>query len=112
MKHERPGCVSAFLLTHFILQAAIQESFTFKYLGWISMARGASGVGGDGAFPIGQASGDGAVPRRALRNDGLASQACGARAPAHIAAAIAAHLKLSNWKIKKGPPAGSALGAR
>src|SRR3954469_21033834 len=38
-----------------------------------------SGVGGDGALPIGQAGGEGAHPRRAMRDDGLASQACGAR---------------------------------
>jgi len=43
-------------------------------------ARG--GVGGDGALPVGQTGGEGADPRRAVRDDGLASQACGARAPA------------------------------
>src|SRR3954447_16871343 len=43
-------------------------------------ARG--GVGGDGALPIGQTGGEGTDPRRAVRDDGLASQACGARTPA------------------------------
>src|ERR1700744_2460993 len=43
-------------------------------------ARG--GVGGNGALPVGQTSGEGTDPRRAVRDDGLASQACGARAPA------------------------------
>src|SRR5262245_3502525 len=43
-------------------------------------ARG--GVGGGGALPVGQAGGEGAHSRRAVRDDGLASQACGA----HIAA--------------------------
>ena len=43
-------------------------------------ARG--GVGGGGALPVGQAGGKGAHPRRAVRDDGLASQACGARTPA------------------------------
>jgi DNA replication protein DnaC len=42
-------------------------------------ARG--GVGGGGALPVGEADGKGAHPRRAVRDDGLASQACGARAP-------------------------------
>src|ERR1700675_1351942 len=41
-----------------------------------------SGVGGGGALPVDQADGKGAHPRRAVREDGLASQACGARAPA------------------------------
>jgi DNA replication protein DnaC len=39
-------------------------------------------VGGDGALPVGQTGGEGAHPRRAVRDDGLASQACGARTPA------------------------------
>src|SRR6202040_2992190 len=39
-------------------------------------ARG--GFGGDGALPVGQTGGEGADPRRAVRDDGLASQACGA----------------------------------
>src|SRR4029077_17577429 len=43
-------------------------------------ARG--GVGGDGALPVGQTGGEGADARRAVRDDGLASQACGARPPA------------------------------
>jgi DNA replication protein DnaC len=43
-------------------------------------ARG--GVGGDGALPVSQAGGEGAHPRRAVRDDGLASQACGAPIPA------------------------------
>ncbi|MEA2793401.1 MAG: hypothetical protein QOI87_781 [Bradyrhizobium sp.] len=43
-------------------------------------ARG--GVGGDRALPDGEAGGEGADPRCAVRDDGLASQACGARAPA------------------------------
>ncbi|MCP1744937.1 transposase InsO family protein [Bradyrhizobium japonicum] len=43
-------------------------------------ARG--GVGGNGALPIGQTSGEGTDPRRAVRDDWLASQACGARAQA------------------------------
>ena len=43
-------------------------------------ARG--GVGSNGALPVGQTRGEGADPRRAVRDDGLASQACGARAPA------------------------------
>jgi Integrase core domain len=43
-------------------------------------ARG--GVGGDGALPVGQAGGEGAHSRRAVRDDGLASQACGARTSA------------------------------
>jgi DNA replication protein DnaC len=43
-------------------------------------ARG--GVGGDGALLVGQAGGEGAHPRRAVRDDGLASQARGARASA------------------------------
>ena len=43
-------------------------------------ARG--GVGGDRALPVGQTGGEGADARRAVRDDGLASQACGARAPA------------------------------
>src|SRR6267378_5529371 len=43
-------------------------------------ARG--GVGGDGALLVGQAGGEGAHPRRAVRDDGLASQACGARTSA------------------------------
>src|ERR1700681_3181174 len=38
-------------------------------------ARG--GVGGDGALPVGQSNGEGTYPRRAVRDDGLASQACG-----------------------------------
>jgi DNA replication protein DnaC len=41
-----------------------------------------SGVGGDGAIPVGQAGGERSDPRRAVRDDGLASQACGARTPA------------------------------
>jgi DNA replication protein DnaC len=41
-----------------------------------------SGVGGDRALSIGQSGGEGAHPRRALRDDGLASQACGARTSA------------------------------
>src|SRR6202790_5320549 len=41
-----------------------------------------SGVGGNGALPVGQAGGEGKHPRRAVRDDGLASQACGARTPA------------------------------
>src|SRR6202048_1339525 len=40
-----------------------------------------SGVGGNGALPVGQAGGEGKHPRRAVRDDGLASQACGARTP-------------------------------
>jgi hypothetical protein len=40
-----------------------------------------SDVGGDGALPVGQPDGEGTHPRRAVRDDGLASQACGARAP-------------------------------
>src|SRR5262249_49939187 len=43
-------------------------------------ARGS--VGGGGALPVGQAGRKGAHPRRAVRDDGLASQACGARPPA------------------------------
>jgi Periplasmic binding protein len=43
-------------------------------------ARG--GGGGDGALPVGQAGGKGTHPRRAVRDDGLASQACGTRPPA------------------------------
>jgi DNA replication protein DnaC len=43
-------------------------------------ARG--GVGGDEALPVGQADGQGAHSRRAVRDDGLASQACGARTSA------------------------------
>lgn len=43
-------------------------------------ARG--GVGGDGALPVGQTGGEGTDPRRAVRDNGLASQACGARTPA------------------------------
>jgi hypothetical protein len=43
-------------------------------------ARG--GVGGDRALPDGETGGEGADPRCAVRDDGLASQACGARAPA------------------------------
>src|ERR1700676_1250176 len=43
-------------------------------------ARG--GVGGYGQLPVGQTGGEGADPRRAVRDDGLASQACGARTPA------------------------------
>src|SRR5436305_11396071 len=43
-------------------------------------ARG--GVGWDGALPVGQTGGEGADPRRAMRHDRLASQACGARTPA------------------------------
>src|ERR1700730_7309347 len=39
-------------------------------------------VGGDGALPVGQTGGEGADPRRAVRDDGLASQACGACTPA------------------------------
>ena len=39
-------------------------------------------VGGDGALPVGQTDGEGADPRRAVRDDGLASQACGACTPA------------------------------
>jgi hypothetical protein len=35
-----------------------------------------------GALPAGQASGEGAHPRCAVRDDGLASQACGARTSA------------------------------
>ena len=38
-----------------------------------------SSVGGDDALPVGQTGGEGADPRRAMRDDGLASQACGAR---------------------------------
>src|SRR5258707_8794045 len=41
-----------------------------------------SGVGGNGTLPVGQAGGEGKHPRRAVRDDGLASQACGARTPA------------------------------
>src|SRR3954452_22937414 len=41
-----------------------------------------SGVGGDRALPIGRKGGEGTHPRRAVRDDGLASQACGARTPA------------------------------
>ena len=40
-------------------------------------ARG--GVGSNGALPVGQTSGKGTDPRRAVCDDGLASQACGAR---------------------------------
>jgi DNA replication protein DnaC len=43
-------------------------------------ARG--GVGGNGTLPVGQTSGEGTDPRRTVRDDGLASQACGAGAPA------------------------------
>src|SRR5258708_33006396 len=43
-------------------------------------ARG--GVGGGGALLVGQADGQGAHPRRVVRDDGLAPQACGTRAPA------------------------------
>jgi predicted ATPase len=43
-------------------------------------ARG--GVGGDGALSIGQTGGEGTDPRRAMRDDRLASQAGGARTPA------------------------------
>jgi len=43
-------------------------------------ARG--GIGGGGAVPVGQAGGKGAHPRRAVRDDGVASQACGARTSA------------------------------
>jgi len=43
-------------------------------------ARG--GVGGNGALPVDQTSGEGTDPRRAVRDDWLASQACGARAAA------------------------------
>src|SRR3982074_2020304 len=43
-------------------------------------ARG--GVGGGGALRVGQAGGEGAHPRRAVRDDGVASQACGARTSA------------------------------
>ena len=39
-------------------------------------------VGGGGALPVGGAGGEGADPRRAVRGDGLASQARGAGAPA------------------------------
>ena len=39
-------------------------------------------VGGNGALPVGHTGGEGADPRRAVRDDGLASQACGARTPA------------------------------
>jgi DNA replication protein DnaC len=39
-------------------------------------------VGGDGGLPVGHTGGEGADPRRAVRDDGLASQACGARTPA------------------------------
>src|ERR1700756_25006 len=39
-------------------------------------------VGGDGALPVGQTDGEGGDPRRAVRDDGLESQACGARVPA------------------------------
>src|SRR5258708_37618278 len=43
-------------------------------------ARG--GVGSDGALPVGGKGGEGGGPRRAVRDDGLASQACGAHTPA------------------------------
>ncbi len=43
-------------------------------------ARG--GFGGNGALPVGQSNGEGTHPRRAVRDDGLASQACGTRPPA------------------------------
>src|SRR6266849_4113001 len=43
-------------------------------------ARG--GVGGEGTLPVGQEIGKGAHPRRAVRDDGLAPQACGARTSA------------------------------
>src|SRR2546423_602947 len=45
-------------------------------------ARG--GVGGDGALPVGQTGGEGADSGRAVRDDGLASQACGTRTPATL----------------------------
>jgi hypothetical protein len=35
-----------------------------------------------GALRVGQAGGEGAHPRRAVRDDGVASQACGARTSA------------------------------
>src|SRR5260221_10276898 len=41
-----------------------------------------SGVGGNGALPVGQAGGEGKHPRPAVRDDRLASPACGARPPA------------------------------
>jgi hypothetical protein len=41
------------------------------------VARG--GVAGDGALPVGQTGGEGADARRAVRDDGLASQACALR---------------------------------
>jgi DNA replication protein DnaC len=43
-------------------------------------ARG--GVGSGGALPVGQAGGEGAHPRGAVRDHGLAPQACGARTSA------------------------------
>jgi hypothetical protein len=40
------------------------------------------GVGGNGSLPVGRTGGERAHPRCAVRDDGLASQACGARASA------------------------------
>src|ERR1700676_4100951 len=60
-------------------------------------ARG--GVGGDGALPVGQTGGEGADPRCAVRDDGLASQACGARAPA----------TRDGWAGREAPPSGLLL---
>src|SRR3569832_1265231 len=39
-------------------------------------------VGGDGALPVGQERREGAHPRRSVRDNKMASQACGARTPA------------------------------
>lgn len=63
--------------------AAPPNCFGGLYGGKDQHGRAARGVvGGDGALSVGQPGGEGADSRQAVRDDGLASQACGARTPA------------------------------
>src|SRR5665213_1252953 len=60
--------------------AAPPNPFSGRYGGKDQHGRAAQGrIGGDGALPVGQMGGEGADPRHAVRDDGLASQACSAR---------------------------------
>src|SRR5215471_6822236 len=70
-------------------------------------------VGGGGALPVGQAGGKGADPRRAMRDNRLASQARGARAGAARDAervSCAARAQAHIWRDHQGCADG-ALGS-
>jgi hypothetical protein len=74
-------------------------------------------VSGDGALPIGQTGGEGADPRRAVRDDGQASQASGARAPATRDGWAGrgrgtTRAQTQTWRDDKGRAGGSVGGVR